>query len=144
MSSMLDQCGDEGGKDPYFFGEPVWWLIRDGEATVGFTGIHSIDWVARRCRGSLWIAPEYRRRKYGSEALDARNAMLFDELNMNRIEWVVPETAMARLDMAAARGEHLEGRLREVVYQNGEYRDYLAYSLLRSDGPPQDDYERKD
>ena len=144
LSGLLERCGLEGGSDPYFWGEPVYWLVQVDAETVGFTGLHSIDWVSRRCRGQLWIAPEHRRKGYGSEALDARNWLAFNELNMNRVEWVVPEDKFGRLDMAQKRGEHLEGRLREVAYYDGKYHDYLCYSLLRSDGPPQDDYQRSE
>lgn len=137
LATMIVKTGTEAGLDPYATGDSTYWLIEaktdDGWFVSGYTGIHSVNWVSRRCRGLLWILPDARRKGIGEAALRMRNAMLFDQMNMNRIEWVVPIENSARVTLAAKMGQHCEGIAREAVWYDGKYHDYAMYSTIRSD-----------
>ena len=136
LSVMIGRTGTEAGLDPYATGEATYWLIEakiDDWQVAGYTGVHSINWVSRRCRGLLWILPEARRKGIGEAALRMRNALLFDQMNMNRIEWVVPIENAARVTLAAKMGQHCEGIAREAVWYDGKYHDYAMYSTIRAD-----------
>ena len=99
----------------------------------GFTTIYAIDNVARRCRGSMWIHPDYRGGGIATEALKKRNAMLFDTLNMNRIESVASRDNGGSMKMLEAMGQTKEGILREAVYYDGKYHDLVCFATLRSE-----------
>lgn len=133
LLKMVAVTGTEAGLDPYATGTPEYWLIHTEKGVAGYTGIHSVDFASRRCRGFLWIKPEFRKSGIGSAALIKRNTFLFNGMNMNRIEWVIPMDNEARIKMAEKLGQKQEGVLREVVYYEGKYHDYALYATLRSD-----------
>ena len=145
LSYLLSISGTEGGIDPYARDDDMaFWLVeteafnvdtsgRPNYVTAGYTAISCIDNVARRCRGMLWVHPDFRGKGIATEALKKRNAMLFDEMNMHRIEWVVPIENDARLHIATKLGQRREGVLKEAVYYNGRYHDLGCFATLRSE-----------
>ena len=57
----------------------------------------------------------------------------FETLNLNRIFLRVDEANKAGIRAYEKSGFIHEGRFRQGVYQNGEYRDLLPMSVLRSE-----------
>lgn len=145
LELLIERCGTEGGVDPYARQEDMaFWLIEfessrndtSGNAywdPAGYTAISNIDHVARRCRGALYIDPDYRGNGLGEEALKKRNAMLFDDLNMHRIEWVVPADNEARLHIAEKMGQKQEGILRQAAWWGGKYHDLVCFATLKDE-----------
>lgn len=149
VQDLVTESGTEAGVDS--FANPtanaVYWLLfapkppaveGGGDEMlecVGYTSAHSFDYVARRCRGSIWIKSEHRGKGIASDALAQRNDLLFDAYNMNRIEWVIPADNAARLALAEKLGQTREGIHREAAFYDGKYHDLISFAMLRSDRP---------
>lgn len=132
LKAMIERTGSDVGIDPYQTGRAEYWMIEvDGER-VGYTGVHSIDFTSRRCRGIIWVAPEYRRQGIATEAVRLRNNLLFDRWNMNRVEWAVSlDNQGSQLFSKSRSYAHHEGTLKEAVYYDGRYHDVALYALTR-------------
>ena len=135
LVQMAAAMGMEAGLDPFEVpgGDSYFWIIEEDGSPVGFTGVHSINWVSRRCRGMLWIAPAWRRKGYGREALRQRNDILFDSYNMNRVEWATDTANAPMIAMGESLGHVREGTARQVAFYGGRYHDYALFSVIRSD-----------
>lgn len=132
LAEMVEQTGSEVGLDPYQTGPPTYWLIEVEGGYAGYTGIHSVNWKDRRCRGIIWVAPEYRRRGIATEAVRVRNDLLFDQWNLNRIEWAVSASNGASAVFSRVRSyARLEGTAKEAVYYDGKYHDVALYALTK-------------
>lgn len=132
LAQMIEETGTSVGIDPYQTGPATYWLIEADGQIAGYTGVHSIDARARRCRGIIWVKPEYRRKGIAREAVKVRNDLLFDQWNMNRIEWAVSASNQGSKLFSRARSYAVkEGVLREAVYYDGKYHDVELYALTR-------------
>ena len=132
LRDMIGETRSEVGIDPYQTGPADYWLIEVGGDIAGYTGVHSIDVKSRRCRGIIWVRPEYRRKGVATEAVRLRNDLLFDQWNMNRIEWAVSQSnAGSRLFSKSRAYALLEGVLKEAVYYDGAYHDVELYAVTR-------------
>lgn len=132
LNAMIVLTGTEVGVDPYQTGPPTYWIIDVEGEPVGYTGVHSIDFKSRRCRGIIWVHPDHRRHGVATEAVRLRNHLLFDQWNMNRIEWAVSlSNRTSRLFSDARSYAKLEGVLEEAVYYDGKYHDVALYALTR-------------
>lgn len=134
LTALAERIGLDSAIDPYEGpGDSLYWFVEVAGSVVGVTGVHTINWPSRRCRGSLWIAPEHRRNGYGREALNARNRLLFDTYNMNRVEWAVATENADMMSLAADLAPKREGIVRQAVFYKGKYHDYALYAILRED-----------
>lgn len=102
-------------------------------ALLGITSLHRIDW-ARRCAGlGYWI----RRCAWGkgaaTEAAEAVIEHAFCDLTLNRLELHVAPDNPASLRVVEKLGFQREGLARDAELVDGEYRDHIQFSLLRSD-----------
>jgi RimJ/RimL family protein N-acetyltransferase len=138
LRRLLSRAGTEVGIDPYAFGEPTYWLIESDQpkgrkVIFGYTGAHSINWISRRCRGLIWIAPEYRRKGIGEAALRIRNDILFDQWNMNRVEWATLASNASLCALSKKLGQIPDGIARQASFHDGAYHDYALYGILRAE-----------
>ena len=132
LAEMIQRTGTEVGVDPYQTGAAEYWLIEVGDDLVGYTGVHSIDVKSRRCRGIIWVDAAHRRHGIATEAVRLRNDLLFDQWNMNRIEWAVSQSnGASRLFSKSRAYALLEGVLKEAVYYDGVYHDVELYAVTR-------------
>jgi RimJ/RimL family protein N-acetyltransferase len=114
---------------------------------VAETDDPAIGWVMRRDpellgrKGWSWeigmlLAPEHRGRGVGTVAHRLLAQYLFDTTTVNRL------CAYTDVDNRAERrtlekcGFHQEGVLRQVGFRSGQWRDLIAYALLRDDELP--------
>jgi RimJ/RimL family protein N-acetyltransferase len=67
------------------------------------------------------------------DALSTLLTLLFDDLNLLRVNSFVPESSPPEMQAFERLGFILEGRLRDHVFRNGTYRDLLILALLRED-----------
>jgi RimJ/RimL family protein N-acetyltransferase len=99
-----------------------------GEGLVGFVrlglnGVHA-------AKLGYAIAADHWRRGY---ALDAARTILdfgFRELKLHRISAAMGPDNAASIALVDRLGMSYEGRIRDHVYTNGQWRDSLLYSLL--------------
>jgi RimJ/RimL family protein N-acetyltransferase len=102
----------------------------DAHDFIGIVRCDEIDTTNRSIRIGCDIVPELRRQKYGSRVYDLMLKYCFDFLNMHRVWLLVVDTNTAGIRLYTGKGFREEGRLREALFRNGSYRDYLVLSIL--------------
>jgi diamine N-acetyltransferase len=108
-----------------------WKLI----GNCGFTNINS---HARSAEVGLFIGEKSCWNKgYGTEVMRLLLRCGFETMNLNRIFLRVDENNKGGIRAYEKAGFIHEGRLRQATFQNGEYRDMLLMSVLRSEWNPQ-------
>ncbi len=106
-------------------------FLKDG-AYIGNIGVHDISWDHRRCEVGYWIIGEHEGKGCVSEALHALEDALF-AIGFNRIEIHCSSSNVRSSNVPRRCGYQLDGTLRQDAIENGEYRDTLVFSKLRSD-----------
>jgi RimJ/RimL family protein N-acetyltransferase len=100
-------------------------------ADDGLVGLARLDLSGvQAAKGGGAIAADYWRRGY---ALDAARAMMdfgFRELKLHRISVAIGPDNAPSIAAAGQLGMIYEGRIRDHVYTNGQWRDSLLYSVL--------------
>ncbi len=106
-----------------------------GEINKQFIGIlRSDEWdrTNRSVRVGVDIAPEFRGKGYGTEALGAFIKYLFLDQNMHRIWLLVCSDNEVGIKLYKKLGFTYEGKQRKAIFRDGTYHDYLSFSLLET------------
>ncbi len=124
--------GDLGGAAParlHFVIE-----TREGERPIGVVGIEGINWRDREAEVGIIVGePEFWGRGYGSDAMRTILKVGFDWYNLHRIYLhVVADNTRAVRSYEKCGFTH-EGRKREAVFIDGQYRDLLLMSMLEQE-----------
>ena len=80
-----------------------------------------------------WIAEPFWGKGIASLALTALSKYAFEQFGLNRIFAGVFQGNRASMRVLEKSGFKLEGRLRNAVYKNNQFKDQLMYSILRED-----------
>ena len=101
------------------------------EIGLGVTAFHRLDYVSRAAVFSICI-PEEKNwgYGYGQEATALMMEYGFDILNLNRIQLHVWEKNERAIRAYGKTGFQREGLLREAMYHNGEYCNFMVMGLL--------------
>jgi len=113
--------------------------VREGEGwrLIGNCGFFEIDWRARSSEVGLFIGDKSCWNKgYGTEVMRLLLQVGFGTLNLNRIFLRVDQDNLGGIRAYEKAGYVHEGRFRQATYQDGEYRDMLFMSVLRSEWKP--------
>ena len=106
----------------------------DGWRLIGNCGFFEIDWRARSSEVGLFIGDKSCWNKgYGTEVMRLLLQVGFGTLNLNRIFLRVDQDNLGGIRAYEKAGYVHEGRFRQATYQDGEYRDMLFMSVLRSE-----------
>ena len=132
LAEMQKDARAEGGIDPYADTEAVCLFVTTPEV-VGFVAYHTYRPVFQRCRVALWIAPAQRGKGYGKAAHLELNRMLFEDMNIHRIEGAVIDTNAAMKRLCESIGMTEEGMLRQAAFHDGGFHNYVQYAILRTD-----------
>jgi ribosomal-protein-serine acetyltransferase len=103
---------------------------------LGSIGISHLDWQ-HRC-GSLgyWVRSKWTNRGIARAAIVLAARFAFEELALNRLEFLVEVGNVASLHAAKGAGAVVEGMLRKRICLQGEPRDAVVLSLLRDETRP--------
>lgn len=82
---------------------------------------------------AYWLIPEYHGEGYGKEAVSLAVDVVFEEYQHPAVEAKTFPENEASCGLLESLGFTQEGRLRDYVYWDGAYRDYLVYGLLRAE-----------
>ncbi len=85
----------------------------EGRRLLGGTGLHRMDWDARRFEIGYWIRRSVQGNGYVTEAVLALTAMAFEQLRARRVEVRMGETNLKSRAVAERCGFELEGILRQ-------------------------------
>jgi len=105
---------------------------------IGICSLVDINWTARSAEVGLFIGEKsYWNKGYGTEVMRLLLRLGFETLNLNRIFLRVDEANKAGIRAYEKAGFVHEGRFRQEIFKNGEYRDKLYMSVLRSEWNPE-------
>lgn len=105
--------------------------------TIGTCGFHNIDTLVHSAEVGILIGEKgYWNRGYGTETMQLLLKHGFHSLNLNRIDLMVYEDNPGGIRAYEKAGFVHEGRLRQAQYTDGEYKDVLIMSVLRSEWSP--------
>lgn len=110
--------------------------INEGKewVAVGNCSLFDIDWRNRSAEVGIFIGEKrYWNQGYGTASVKLLLKHGFEALNLNRIFLRVHENNPRAARAYEKAGFVLEGRMRQAHYQEGEYFDELAMSILRSE-----------
>ncbi len=119
---------DERGNQYYFAIH-----LKDGNHLAGFVRFPFIFWMHSTAMLRLGIADPSILARFGREALDMALVYGFRELNLYRVETVLPAYRKEMIDLMESAGFLMEVRRRQVFYRNGQYHDALHFGLLQEE-----------
>jgi RimJ/RimL family protein N-acetyltransferase len=101
---------------------------------IGLVQINAIDWVHRSGKVKIVIGDNQDRRQgYGSETLQILLRYSFSELNLHRLEAILPEYNQAALDFFTRAGFLEEVRQRQAINRYGRRWDLIFMGLLKDE-----------
>lgn len=99
---------------------------------VGSSGLHRIDWQARKFEIGYWVRTSFERQGYVTEAVNAITRFSLEELHANRIEIRCDSRNTRSARVAERLGFRLEGILRnDACAVDGSLRDTMVFSKVR-------------
>jgi len=108
-------------------------LIAVDDDPVGIVSFWPGDGTVSKAELGYWIAPDYHRQGYASEAAELMIEYGFEQLGYHRIEARVFEYNDASQNLLEGLGFVREGVHREAVFVDGEYQDLCWFSLLEDE-----------
>jgi RimJ/RimL family protein N-acetyltransferase len=107
--------------------------LKEEDVLVGFVRFHSIFWIHGTAIFTLAFADDELLREYGPEALDLVFCYGFRELNLYRLETILPSYRQAAIDLFEAAGFLMEARRRQAAYRDGRLWDVLNFGILQAE-----------
>jgi ribosomal-protein-alanine N-acetyltransferase len=105
----------------------------DGPIVGGITFNNIHYGVAQTASFGYWLGESFAGQGYMTEALRRLVRYGFEDIGLHRLEaFCIPENRRSR-NVIERIGFKEEGFLRQYLKINGEWRDHVLYSLLRSD-----------
>jgi RimJ/RimL family protein N-acetyltransferase len=129
MSDVLRMC-ESAGKDP----TRVMFAIRrrNDVSIIGYVHIQNINSVHRSADIGIRIGEErHRGQGYGKEALLMAVDYCWQHLNLERIGLIVFRNNMRAINAYKSVGFRIEGRLKRLLFVNGEWVDVLLMAAFR-------------
>jgi RimJ/RimL family protein N-acetyltransferase len=131
QGTVKKQLEPSGGKpSPDAFGVMIETL---NGVLVGHIGTHKCDPLAGTFSYGLAVLGEYRQRGYASEAIRLILRYMFDERRYRKAWAEVYSFNDASIRLHEKLGFQQEGRMREMVFTNGEFHDLILLGLFASD-----------
>ncbi len=111
----------------------MYFVVQSSELPIGLIRFTQIDWVNRSICIGADVHPKWRSQGYGKQIYDLIIAYCFNQLNMNRIWLLVTEYNEAGIALYKQKGFVQEGRMRQAIYRDGKYWDYILMGLLKDE-----------
>lgn len=111
-----------------------YYIVENGTGLpVGLVRMDEYDPVNRSIRVGADVAPAQRRKHYGLAIYQAIKQYGFAHLGLHRIWLLVLATNTAARALYKAVGFLSEGTLRQAVFRNGKWVDYISMSILEKE-----------
>lgn len=105
----------------------------DGEH-IGAVNLHRVHYEDRKAGLGIVIGARERwGQGYGGDAIQTMLRFAFDEMNLNCVWLTVVEDHAAAIACYKRCGFQEEARLRQEVYRDGRFLDFVQMGILRSD-----------
>jgi RimJ/RimL family protein N-acetyltransferase len=106
-------------------------------AIIGLTGLHQVNWIARKAEWGLLVDPEHWGYGYGREIGIRILRYAFEELNLHRVYLRVHSGHSAGIHAYEGAGFQKEGLHRQAFFREGRYWDMFTMAAIRDDWQPQ-------
>jgi RimJ/RimL family protein N-acetyltransferase len=107
-------------------------ILKETGQLIGSSGLHRIDWQARKFEIGYWVRTAFGNQGYISEAIEAITIYAVHELHANRIEIRCDRRNALSARVAERQGFTLEGILRKDICDvKGLVRDTMVFSKVR-------------
>ncbi len=114
--------------------------LEGGWTPIGTCAFHEVDWTHRSAEFGIVIGEKGQwNRGWGRKAVRLLLYQGFANLNLHRIYLHVFSTNPRAIRAYQAAGFSVEGRLREDIFQDGQYIDALVMGILRSEWQPEEE-----
>lgn len=112
-------------------------ILNKKNAFVGVVRMDEWDKVNRSIRIGIDIMPKMRKKGIATTAYSLLLSYLFKSLSVHRIWLLVVSYNNAALRLYKKIGFKEEGRMRDAIYRDNKFNDYILMSLLKTE------YEKK-
>ncbi|MEN9562497.1 MAG: hypothetical protein RIR73_741 [Chloroflexota bacterium] len=107
---------------------------REDDRFIGKAIIEYVDWASGNAYLRLGIGEaDFRRKGYGSQALDLLLQYAFAELNLYRVTAVIPAYNVGAIRLFQKFGFIEEVRRRNALQHNGNFWDVIGFGLLNAE-----------
>lgn len=103
------------------------------QESIGFIRMDEIDYINRSIQIGADIHSDHRGKGYATTTYELLLKYCFDYLNMNRIWLMVLDYNTRAKHVYEKVGFKEEGRMREAIYRENKYHDYIIMGILRSE-----------
>jgi RimJ/RimL family protein N-acetyltransferase len=103
---------------------------------VGTIGLYRVDHVNKSAELGFWLGHKYWRQGLTSEAIDLILDFAFNERGFHRIYARVMHPNKASLKLLDKLGFTQEGTMRQAVYRNNEWLDFVWFAMLENEYGP--------
>jgi ribosomal-protein-serine acetyltransferase len=111
----------------------VLYFLKSNGQLVGGSGLHRMDWNARRFEIGYWCRTSLQGQGYVTELVRGFTELAFTTLRANRVEIRCSHRNVSSARVAERAGYPLEATLKDdSVEPNGQLRDTLIFALTRS------------
>lgn len=101
---------------------------------IGLATLGKIDWKNRKANHGIKLSKNAPRGQgYATDAVMAVMKYAFEELQLNRLEGSLFEQNVASKRLYTKCGWVIEGKVRQSVFKNNEYRDEIILGILRDE-----------
>jgi len=107
-------------------------ILYEGEF-LGIIRMDEIDKDNRSIRVGCDIVPDKRGQGWGTKVYQAILKYCFDYLNCHRVWLACLDFNHAGLHLYQKVGFKIEGKYREAIFRDGQYRDYIIMSILENE-----------
>jgi ribosomal-protein-serine acetyltransferase len=103
---------------------------QEGGELLGSVGLSGLDRTHRFANLGYWVRASRTGKGIGAAAARLAAGFAFDELGLNRVEFIIPVGNLASIGVAEKVGAEREGILRRRLMLGGKPHDALSYSLV--------------
>ncbi len=107
--------------------------VKEDDRLIGFIRIPSIFWTHAAAIFTLSFADSQLLIRYGAEVLELTLCYAFRELNLYRLETVLPSCNQEAIDLVEKAGFLMEVRRRHAWYSAGRAWDLLHFGILQAE-----------
>jgi len=100
---------------------------------LGFIRTDLMDGINRHVRVGMDVAPEKRGQGWGTKLYHALLRFCFAEWNMNKVYLFVLEDSEVAIKLYKNVGFQEDGRMRQAVFRDGKYKEYIIMSILQEE-----------
>jgi [ribosomal protein S5]-alanine N-acetyltransferase len=106
-------------------------ILDECNKIIGTFGFIDYSKYNNRAEIAFELLEDYHKKAYMTEAITALLEYGFNELELNRVEAFVYPSNLASQKLLEKLGFEKEGLLKKRSFQRGQYRDMIAYGLLK-------------